>query len=351
MRARQAAPGWHDPARGAPPGPVALPRRQAFPPRSAYDKLPSMRVTVTGASGTLGLACTEMLLRAGHQVRAFVRSEERFRGLSSDSRAEVFEGDICERADVAEALDGVDAVLHCVAFPPSKYLDNWDALRHALEGLRPGGQFVYPGNLWVYGPPESARVGPGHAKASPSRLGGVRADLEKAVTAEGGTVVHLPDVYGPGVRSGRIHALFENAFKGKTAYMPGELDRQIEFLYIADAARALIAPLGRKHARGIDYTAAGYRVTTPREFVTLIYRAAAQEPSIRSLPIVLASAIDLVHPERRLLRDLYYLAECSTLLDGRLIRSDLGWMPEVDYPDGVRQTVRWLRRLPDSSHT
>jgi nucleoside-diphosphate-sugar epimerase len=310
-----------------------------------------MRVTVTGASGSLGLACAEMLLRAGHQVRAFVRSEERFRDLSDDRRAEVFEGDIRQRADVAEALDGADAVLHCVAFPPSQYVDNWDALRHALEGLRPGGQFVYPGNLWVYGPPESVRVGPSHSKASPSRLGSVRADLEKAVTAEGGTVVHLPDVYGPGLRSGRMNALFENAFAGKTAYVPGDLDRPIEFLYILDAARALIAPLGRKHATGIDYTAAGYRVTTPREFVTLIYRAAAQEPRIRSLPTSLASAIDLLDSERRLLRDLYYLAECSTLLDGRLIRSDLGWVPEVDYPDGVRRTVRWFRGLRGSSLT
>jgi nucleoside-diphosphate-sugar epimerase len=308
-----------------------------------------MRVTVTGASGTLGLACTEMLLRAGHRVRAFVRSEERFRDLVSDPRADVIAGDIRERAEVAEAVEGMDAVLHCVAFPPSQYTDNWDALRHALEGLKPGGQFVFPGNLWVYGPPESDRVGPSHPKASPSRLGRIRADLEKAVTAEGGTVVHLPDVYGPGVRSGRIHALFDRAFSGKKTYLHGDLDRPIEFLYLADAARALIAPLGRRQARGIDYTAAGYRPTTPREFVTLIYRAAAREPRVRSISIRVARAMDLLNVERRQLSDLYYLEECSTLLDGRLIRSDLGWMPEVDYADGVRRTIRWLREQQSST--
>ncbi len=310
---------------------------------AARGKLRPMRVTVTGATGTLGLASVEMLLRAGHEVRAFVRDELKFRSLNADPRAEAVEGDICDRTDVAEALDGSDAVIHCVDFPPTQFGSNWDAVRHALEGLRSGGHFVYPGNLWVYGPPQAARVGPDHAKASPARIGAVRADLEKAVLAEGGTVVHLPDVYGPTVRTGRTHSLFHRALAGKTGFFPGDLDRPIELLYTADAARALIAPLGRRQARGADYTAPGYRVTTPREFISLIYRATAREPRIRSVPVSLIRTLDLFHPERRALRDLSYLMECSTLMDGGRLRRDLGWTPEVDYADGVRRTVKYLR--------
>ena len=36
--------------------------------RAARDKLRPMKVTVTGATETLGLASVEMLLRAGHDV-------------------------------------------------------------------------------------------------------------------------------------------------------------------------------------------------------------------------------------------------------------------------------------------
>lgn len=305
-----------------------------------------MKVIVTGATGTLGLASVEMLVRAGHEVRAFVRSPEKFHRLCQETRVEVTEGDICDRAAVAEALEGADAVVHCVDFSPRQFAHNWDAIRYTLEGLRPGGQFVYPGNLWVYGPPQSERVGSDHPKASPSRLGAVRADLEKAVTAEGGTVVRLPDVYGPGVRRG-LRTQFEQALSGATVRFPGDLDRAIEFLYIADAARALIAPLGRQHTRGVDYTAAGYRTTTPREFITLICKAAAREPRMRSLPVAWVRIRDLFRPERRPLRDLSYLMECSTLLDGTGIRRELGWMPEVDYADGVRRTIRWIREGSD----
>jgi len=302
-----------------------------------------MRVTVTGATGTLGLACVHMLVRAGHQVRAFVRVPEEFRRRCPEDRVEVVKGDVLDRADVAGATDGAEAVIHCVDFPPRQFALNWDAVRHALEGARPG-QFVMPGNVWVYGPPQSERVGPDHPKASPTRLGAVRADLEKAVLAEGGTIVHLSEVYGPGVWKGRLLAIFERALAGRTVWFPGDLDRPREFLYIEDAARALLAPLGRRQARGTDYTAPGYAAITPREFVSLIFKATGRPPRLRSLPLAWSRAADLLRSERRALREFSYLLEHPILLEGARIRRQLGWVPEVDYADGVRRTVRWLRK-------
>jgi len=304
-----------------------------------------MRVTVTGATGSLGLASVHMLIRAGHQVRAFVRRPEHFRRRCSEERVEVVQGDILDRADVATAMEGAEAVVHCVDFPPRQFALNWDAVRHALEGVRPSGQFVMPGNVWVYGPAQTERVGPDHPKASPARLGAVLADLEKAVLAQGATIVHLPEVYGPGVWKGRLRTLFERALAGKTVWFPGDLDRPREFLYIEDAARALIAPLGRRQARGTDYTAPGYAPVTPRVFVSLIFKATGRPPRLRSLPLAWLRVIDLLRPERRALREFSYLLQCPILLDGARIRRDLGWTPEVDYADGVRRTVRWFRRL------
>jgi nucleoside-diphosphate-sugar epimerase len=308
-----------------------------------------MNVTVTGAAGTIGLACVHMLVRAGHRARAFVRRTEEFRRVCREDRVEVVEGDVLDRAAVATALEATDAVIHCVDFPLSRFSLNFDALQHVLGALGTGRQLIYPGNVWVYGPPESERVGPDHPKASPARLGQVKADLEKAITAEWGTVVHLPEVYGPGVVKGRLHAMFDRALAGKTVFIPGDLDRLQESLYIEDAARALIAPLGRPKARGADYTAAGCAPITPRDLGGLIFKAAGRPLRVRSVPIGLWRSIALLQPDRRATRDLSYLYEVSTLLDGSLIRRDLGWMPEVNYADGVRRTVRWLRTLARTS--
>ena len=56
-----------------------------------------------------------------------------------------------------------------------------------------------------------------------------------------------------------------------------------------------------------------------------------------------SAAIALLDPDRRAARDLLYRWEHPILFDGTRLRLDLGWAPEVGYPDGVRRTVRWLR--------
>ena len=303
-----------------------------------------MRVTVTGGTGTIGLAVVKMLVRAGHDVRAVVRRPDDFQERCPDDRVEINVGDVQDRTMVAAALDGADAAIHCVAFPPKQYKLNWDTTRFILESLRPGAQFVMPGDASVFGfTPPGDRVGPRHPKASPARRGVVRADLERAILAEGGTVIHLPEVFGPAVIRGRLVSVFQRALSGRSVWFPGDLDRAREFLYIEDAARALIAPLGRQAAKGAEYTAPGFATITPRAFVSLAFKAAGHESRLRSLPIPWLRAASLLTAERRASRDLIYLEARPLLFDGSRIRKELGWTPEVDYADAIRRTLKWLR--------
>lgn len=309
-----------------------------------------MKVTVTGATGAIGLASVHMLVRAGHEARAFVRSRDSFLDRSSEPRVEVVEGDILDVAATEQALAGADAVIHCVDFPPKHFSLSIDAMRNVLEELPPEVQVIYPSNLSVYAPPQPERVGPKHPKQSPARLGAVKAELEQAVRAAAGTVVRFPEVYGPGVRVGRTARFFERALAGKTVYNPGSLDRALEFLYIGDAARALVAALGRTVARGAEYTAPGSAETTPREFISLIFKAAGQPPRLRHLPIDWLRRFAKLHPGYRATRELLYLYESPILLDGRIIRAQLGWFPEVDYREGIRRSVKWHRDQRTRTH-
>ncbi len=256
-------------------------------------------------------------------------------------------GDVLDRAAVAETISGSEALVHCVDFPQSEFARNWDALRHALEALRPGGSFVYPGVTWVYGVGGRGRLEPEHPKNSSSALGALRAELERAVTAEGGTVVRFPEIYGPGVLKGPLYALFERAISGKSLRFAGDPDRPVEFLYIDDAARALVAPLGRANARGVDYHAPGFAAITPRRFAELISRSAGSASKIKSS----SRRRPLFFGQRwngRGRSGHSYLDECAILLDGKRMRRELGWRPEIDYAEGVRRTARWLmsRRAP-----
>ena len=85
------------------------------------------------------------------------------------------------------------------------------------------------------------------------------------------TVVHLPDFYGPGVVNPLVRPLFENALAARDVKFPGPVDVPHEFIYIDDAARALIAVAGREECFGKRYTVGGVEPITVHRFVELIY--------------------------------------------------------------------------------
>jgi nucleoside-diphosphate-sugar epimerase len=81
-----------------------------------------MRILVTGADGFIGSHLTEALVRAGHEVRAFVlynsfnswgwldRCGQDVRG-----KFEIFSGDIRDPNGVRTAVKDCDVVLHLAA--------------------------------------------------------------------------------------------------------------------------------------------------------------------------------------------------------------------------------------------
>lgn len=71
-----------------------------------------MKVLVTGAGGTLGREVVAHLRESGWSVRAHDRTT-----LDPAVADEVVTGELRERAPVARALDGVDAVVHAAALP------------------------------------------------------------------------------------------------------------------------------------------------------------------------------------------------------------------------------------------
>lgn len=142
-----------------------------------------MRVLVAGGAGFLGRAVGQSLLRGGHTVRAFVRSEQSARLCRSDG-AEVRVGDVTDRADVAAALEGCDALVHLAQGAPS------DPAR--MRAVRVGGaenlmraarragvrRALVGSGYWVYpGGPETIRE---ESPIAPRALSLVNFDAEEA---------------------------------------------------------------------------------------------------------------------------------------------------------------------------
>jgi dTDP-L-rhamnose 4-epimerase len=78
------------------------------------------RILITGGAGFIGSHLARHLLRQGHEVRALDRLDpqvhpERERPAYLDEEVELVKGDVRDPAAVAEALDGVDVVVHLAA--------------------------------------------------------------------------------------------------------------------------------------------------------------------------------------------------------------------------------------------
>jgi dTDP-L-rhamnose 4-epimerase len=78
-----------------------------------------VKILITGGAGFIGGHLTRLALDAGHEVRLLDNLSPQIHGPNADfvplSRAEFLRGDVNSRADMEQALDGIECVIHLAA--------------------------------------------------------------------------------------------------------------------------------------------------------------------------------------------------------------------------------------------
>ena len=89
-------------------------------------------ILVTGASGYLGSHIVKQLVEAGKSVRALARSRARAEaeGRLAGFKIEWAEGDVTKPESLAEAITGVEAVVHTVAVAIEKGPGAYEAINY-----------------------------------------------------------------------------------------------------------------------------------------------------------------------------------------------------------------------------
>src|SRR2546428_6449591 len=116
-----------------------------------------MRIFLTGATGYIGGAVLDAVLRAGNQVTALVRDPENAERVSKRGIQPVL-GDLSKPASYAPAAEVCDGIVHTAlessARRPRVDRQAIDTLMDAARRRAPSGQprfFVYTSGVWVLG--------------------------------------------------------------------------------------------------------------------------------------------------------------------------------------------------------
>lgn len=253
--------------------------------------MPSRRVLVVGATGTIGRATVRALLRQGHEVTCLVRPHREFSigpgtGVAPDesvgdavlSGARVLAGQVTDRSSLTRAAfsgEPFDAVISCLASRTGAPRDAWtvdhQANLNVLHAAREAGarHFVLLSAICVQKP----RLAFQHAKLA----------FEQALMGSGITwTIVRPTAY----------------FKS----LSGQLQRVRQgkpFLVFGDGALTRCKPIGdddlgdflaqcvadpERHDRILPIGGPG-RAITPREQGELLFEAVGRAPRFRHVPV------------------------------------------------------------------
>ncbi|MDB5810222.1 MAG: wcaG [Betaproteobacteria bacterium] len=226
------------------------------------------KILVTGADGFIGSHLTEALVRAGHNVRAFVlynsfNSWGWLDNCSADvkDKFEVFAGDIRDPNGVRAALKGCDAVLHLaalIAIPysyhsPDTYVDtNIKGTLNVVQAARDLSvdKVIHTSTSEVYG---TARFVPitedhplqGQSPYSASKIGADQIAMSFYNSFETPVTIVRPfNTYGPR-QSARavIPTIITQIASGKRKIKLGAIHPTRDFSFVADTVAGFIAAL------------------------------------------------------------------------------------------------------------
>ncbi len=317
-----------------------------------------MRVLVTGADGFIGSHLTEALVRAGHDVRAFVLYNS-FNswgwldqcGADVKGRFEAFAGDIRDPNGVRTAVKGCDIVLNLaalIAIPysyhsPDTYVDtNIKGTLNVVQAAREFGvtKVVHTSTSEVYG---TARFVPiteehplqGQSPYSASKIGAdqIAMSFYSSFTTPV-TILRPFNTYGPR-QSARavIPTIITQIANGGRQIKLGSLHPTRDFNFVADTVAGFMAALRSDKC-------IGQVINLGSNFEISIGDTA------RTIAELMGADIEILTDDQRLRPE---KSEVERLWASNVkARELLGWEPQYGGVDGFRrgliETITWFKQ-------
>ncbi|MDE2507261.1 MAG: GDP-mannose 4,6-dehydratase [Planctomycetota bacterium] len=311
------------------------------------------RVLVTGAGGFIGSHLTEALVRAGHEVRAFVRYNGRDdRGwldrLDRDVRdaVEVHRGDLKDHEAVRRAVEGRAWVFHLGALIaiPYSYQNPLDVVQtnvvgtaHVLDACRASTNLervVLTSTSEVYGTARYTPIDEAHPLCgqSPYAATKIASDSlgESYFRAFGLPVTTLRpfNTFGPRQSARAIVPTIISQAVSRSVLKLGSLETRRDLTYVKDTAAGFAAIAECDAAVGRAVNIGRGEDVSIGDLVAVVGRLLGKELRVETDPARVRPAA----------------SEVGRLLAGTALATELwGWRPSYTLEAALAETIAWIK--------
>jgi dihydroflavonol-4-reductase len=314
-------------------------------------------ILVTGGTGFIGSHLVEHLVAQGRPVRCLVRRASAVGNLPP--AVDVAHGDLESGAGLAEALRGVDTVIHLAGVTKARNVADYQrgnatATANLLRAAGNVGRFVHVSSLAAAGPSPADRPLTEADEPRPvshygrSKLAGEQAVRQSPLCART-VIVRPPVVYGP--RDRDVFEMLRTVARGWMAQI-GTAVRCFSYVYVGDLVDGLIAAAGCHSAAGQVFYVANATPVTWDEFGNVAARLMGRKLRIVAIPERAAYVLGwcaewwsrLSGKPGILSRDKVLEACCAGwVCDPSRARRELGVCAPTSLEEGLRRTLDWYK--------
>jgi nucleoside-diphosphate-sugar epimerase len=305
------------------------------------------KIALFGAAGETGKSIAQTLRSQNLSYRVVGRSRESLeKSFGQNPLAEVVTWNPDEPASVKAAADGVSTIIYLVGVPYNQFQLHPELMKKTLDGAVAAGvqNMLLIGTVYSYGRPRTNPVKEDHPREPHTFKGRMRKlqeDLLMDAHAKGlirGTVLRLPDFYGPRVERSFLYDLFEAAAAGRRAKMVGPIDTPHEFVYTPDVGPIVVSLAQEPRSYGRFWHFAGAGVITQREIAERAFALAGRKPSLLVAGKTMLRLAGLFDPLMRELVEMHYLQTTPVLMDDSALRTLLRNVHKTPYETGIRNS-------------
>lgn len=282
---------------------------------------------VVGA-GPVGTAVAKRLLADGDTVRVLTRSG------SGPEGTDRIAADASNVDALTAAAAGADAIYNCVNPPYHQWAEQWPPIAASLLAAAEssGAVLATTGNLYVYGPVDRPMT-EDMPMAATGTKGRVRAAMTRdALAAHTQGRIRAFEVRGSDYLGGNslLSSIVTPALrKGRTAYVPADLDAPHTWTNVDDVAELLVTGARDERAWGQVWHVPSAAPLSIRELVAIAARQLDAKPKLTAIPYPMLWAVGMFQPFVRELRETQHQFRKPFVLDSSAAQQMFGLRPSA----------------------